>query len=167
MQDRPAITVQVLPPERRRRSQTIAACGCCCCCCCLHTAGGLIGAATGSWMKRPLDSDPEPTEEEVRDRLASGRASSIYWWLLGVFSLPVLAFYEPRRLIEGFLVLLLAVPVMQLGASLVTLTIVGFGMRAGKGAAMRRIGRITWRGLLGALIGLGVMYALFKGLGRN
>jgi hypothetical protein len=164
MDERPPITVQVLPPERRRRSQVIAACGCCCCCCCLHTLGGLIGAAAGSWVTRLRTDDPQPTGEEARDRHASVKASTIYWWAFGLLSLPVVALYESRAMLDGLLVLLIGAPVVQIGASLVSLLIVGVAFKEGKGAALRKVGRITWRSLLGTLIGLGIMFALFKGI---
>ena len=116
-------------------------------------------------MKRLRAGDPQPTEEEVRDRHASGRASTIYWCVLGVLSLPVIAFFEPRRMVDGLLVLLLVTPVVQIGASLVTLLIVGVACPDGRQAALRKLGRITWRSLLGALGGLGIMIGFFKLVG--
>jgi len=137
------IAVCVHPPERRRRPAAVAACCCCCCCCCLHSLGGLIAASTAGKSRTP--------EEQ--------RATGTYWLCL----LAVLALTSGLSLANGDLMaaLLLAVlllPGYQIAASVIA-AVIG-GLRVGT-PALSRIWSITWRAFLGAVIGLGIMMAIY------
>jgi hypothetical protein len=140
------IAVRVHPPERRRRAPGIAACGSCCCCCCLHSLGGLIAASTAG-RSRSLEEH---------------RATTIYWSCLFV-AIAITGLWISADGGDALFSLLMAaflLPGYQIATSVVAAIIAGL---LGGRSALLRIWRITWRGFLGALIGMGLMVALSFG----
>jgi streptolysin S family bacteriocin protoxin len=134
------------PPERRRRSVTLAAHGCCCCCCCcLHSLGGLIGSGIAG---------AKASTDEAR------RTVKVYWLIflasvvIGFVGIVVQNYRPGSR--EGPIVALiltaLGLPLAQLNASFLTLC-------AGMVWALDKptLGRITWKGLLWAIVGALIM----------
>src|SRR5438132_1613588 len=102
------VGLQVHPPERRRRSVIVASPSCCCCC--LHSVGGLVGAGMVSGGR-------------------SGRsAAGLYWLVLVVLSILAgivtgIVYNEP---LAGFFFLILLMPAVQLGASVVAALVIVF-----------------------------------------
>ena len=139
-QDDGQVTVRVHPPERRRRTGNVAACGCCCCCCCcLHSIGGLIGSAAARRSKTPEDR----------------RTTATYWiCLLVLLAVPFLIALGSNELTAGLLIIAMALPAGQLAASLIAGVIARISVGP---SALHRIWSITWRGFMGAVIGLGIM----------
>lgn len=180
-----SIRLTAHPPERRRRSSVIAAqaCCCCCCCCCLHTIGGLIGALVGSLVRiaptpREIDPDAEfpfRRDEELPTFVLP--ASAVYWAL---FSLAagltwggiVLTFMSPTAppgggpapppppvggvMIGAGVGVVMLLPVVQLGASLLAVIVVALLPRSvspDRRAAVVRIGWITLWSFVGTAVG--------------
>ena len=142
--NRSQIAIRVHPPERRRRAPGIAACGCCCTtCCCLHSLGGLIGAATAGWPRT------------VEDR----RATVTYWCcLLALFTGALcVGWFSESRGDPVLLILVLLLPGIQIAASVVAAIIAR--IIAGPKAPWR-IWSITWRGFVGAVIGVGILWVV-------
>jgi hypothetical protein len=139
------IAVVAHPPERRRRPPAVAACCCCCCCCCLHSLGGLI--ATGA---------------AGRSRTLEERRATVTYWVCLLAALAVTCAWSflTGGEFTGLLVAALLLPVYQLGTSVVAAVITGITVGP---RALPRIWSMTWRGFLGAVIGLGIMLALAFG----
>jgi hypothetical protein len=161
------------PPERRRQgSPVILPCGCCsCCCCCLHTLGSLIGGIVGSTQPiraraRPVDPDfPFPFRRDEFDVEAETLPAGALYWLLVCLGLGVGSLWyflsegarRPEDLFYGFLVsLIFALPVVQLGASVVAALIVAV-FYADRATSMIRVGKITLWSLVGTGIGIAIM----------
>lgn len=144
----PPITVQAHEPERRRRSVVVAPCCCCsCCCCCLHSIGSLTAAITAG-----------ATE--------SGQpAAGLYWrCVVGVLiATAVGSVVMTGNPGGGFLVVLIAIlalPVVQLAASLVAVVLILVLPCSDRAAFLWAIGKITLWTVLGAVIGLLMMFGL-------
>jgi len=138
------IAICAHPPERRRRAPGIAACGCCCTsCCCLHSLGGLIGAAAAGWPRT------------VEDR----RATVTYWLCL----LAALAIMLGFLLASGDRMPLLTVAVLLPGVQIAASVVAAIIARIIAGPkALPRIWSITWRGFVGAVIGVGIMWVVLQ-----
>jgi len=133
----------VHPPERRRKSNDVVAhCCCCCCCCCLHSLGSIIGAAVSA----------AKTARNVQARTAV----SIYWISLCVLTLITGLFFVSD---QGamILVLLLCIPGIQLGASVISL--IGVLVKGGPDMSpgLAAIGKITLWTFLGTVAGILIM----------
>src|SRR5262249_6166142 len=130
------------PPERRRRRSSVIAaqaCCCCCCCCCLHAVGGLVGALVGTLVRvqpspRQIDPDAElPFRRDEEDPVFVLPVSIVYW---SVFSLVSLVSFgvsaynsgsggvpSNNDLILAGIIILLFLPLVQLGASVLALIV--------------------------------------------
>jgi hypothetical protein len=161
------------PPERRRQgAPVVLPCGCCCCCCCcLHTLGSLIGGITGSTRPiapraRPVDPDfPFPYRRDEFELEGEALPAGALYWLLVCVGLGVGSLWyflaegarRPEDLFYGFLIsLIFALPLVQLGASVVAAVIV-FLFYADRATAAIRIGKITLWSFVGTLIGVAIM----------
>src|SRR5262245_18772148 len=141
------VVYEAHPPERRRRRGQVAACGCCCCCCCLHTVGGLIGPAVAG-----------------RSKSIEEHSATVTYWLCLLAAILLSGLSGPLLFGEhlgGLLSALLVLPGYQLVASLVSTVIVAATTGS---AGLGRIWRITWRGLVGALVGFVIMVFLFQAM---
>jgi hypothetical protein len=167
-----ALEVTAHPPERRQHSGgLVLPCGCCCCCCCcLHTLGGLIGGIAGTVKAieprpRPADPDfPFPFRRDELEEEGQVLPAGILYWLLVCFGTGLVSAWfflsqTPQRsenLWVGFLVALMVLPLVQLGASAVAIAIVGL-FYTDRATAALRIGKITLWSFVGTLIGIGIM----------
>jgi hypothetical protein len=137
---------QAHPAERRRgKDVVVCCCGCCCCCCCcLHSLGSLVGAAA------VVSKTAKPGHRSV---------ALMYWIVLAVLTIGTFAYYGERQ--EASLVIIaLAMPLIQLAAAVVTAVgVVLFGQDTR--SELVQVGKITVWTILGALIGIGVMWPLF------
>jgi hypothetical protein len=176
------------PPERRRRSSVIAAqaCCCCCCCCCLHTIGGLVGALVGSVIRldpTPRYADPDAEfpfrrDEELPTFVVP--ASLVYWVVFSLASGLAWTGYvlyqmsgapNSQEMIEGAVILIMLLPVVQLLASILALIVVALLPRSvspDRPVALRRVGFITLWSFVGTMVGTLIMLlpflpALFQG----
>jgi hypothetical protein len=178
----PDVTLTAHPPERRRPARpVILPCGCCCCCCCCpHTIGGLAGGIAGSVTEMPeqpraMDPDaPFPYRlDEFEDEGALVPAGLLYWLLVCLLIGVVVVWtavanasgfgrVQEGLLIGGFIVLLV-LPGLQLGASLLALLVILL-FYPERARPLRRLGRITlWTiaGTLGGLIPMGACLLFF------
>lgn len=119
----------------------------CCCCCCLHSVGGLIGAAI------PTKNPPG---------VHTGLADRIYWL---VFSTLVLlsflyAFGSTEELTTVALGLAIALPSVQLAASVIAVGLLLVSPAQHKGACLKRIGLISLLSFGGAVLGSLVMFVI-------
>jgi hypothetical protein len=176
--DEPVISIRAHPSERRQvraLARGEVAAFCCCCCCCLHTLGSLAGAVFGSFYRLETEIPAEKLPSaKLRDDEIDGPprevpikspVSSIYWLTtLGVsvlVSLYVIARSGPDGIVGVLFVLALCMPAVQLGGSLLSLFIVGANPDANRdGTAWKRLGCITLGSVLGAALGLFIMWAM-------
>ena len=164
-----AITLERLPPERTAVAPVAAAAGgcCSCCCCCFHSMGSLIGAA----MARP----PKVTETDAPVATIAGTpttpkysANREYWMSFLIASLVFLIgttayFSNEKDLMLGVAVFYaLAVPAIQLAASIIAWIMILVSKSPGRGERLNHLGRITAYSLLGALLGGIVVWAIFQ-----
>lgn len=150
--DEKAFQFQAHRPERRRGTVLPEGIGCCCSssCCCLHSVGGLAGAALASSTKK----DP--------DREAARTAVYAYWGLLGLiifvlFMLMLMGYGGSDAWID----LALSLPLVQLAASALAALVVLIQPPERRRAALAKIGSLTLKTFLGALLGLLGMLGLF------
>lgn len=167
------VKLEAHPPERGGSRSITLACGCsCCCCCCLHTVGSVVGAGVGSRTPAALRAAKAPEANESRSS-----AKKLYWLSLLFVSAVVPGIYfaseTPHDVEEAFLVvgaiLLGALPLVQLGASLVTAILLGVAPATvipAKGEAFRALARITLGTVIGAVIGSILVAVIFSALVR-
>jgi hypothetical protein len=174
------ITVVAHPPERRRRAGTVpaqaGACCCTCCCCCLHAIGGIIGAVAGSVVrveptpKAPDPSFPFPFRRDEEDPEFPFLPVLLYWalfllltgltWLGLTLSGPRVA---PGDMVGWGVVLVIVLPAVQLGASLLSLLLVSVLPTTAvpdRPGARKRVLRILIWSLVGTLTGGGLLFLL-------
>lgn len=160
----PRVEVEAHPPERGAPRSVVVACGCscCCCCCCLHSVGGVIGAAIAS-----------AGGAAAGDALVSRSiAKRIYWvavlFLVACIPGPLFAPGHGVHEIDdafwiAFLGVALGLPVIQLGAAVLSLLVVLVApgtMIPEKGSAAGAIGRLALGTFLGSLAGILAMVLL-------
>ena len=92
-------------------------------------------------------------------------ATSAYWFslLAGLVITGVLASIAGGDLLASLLIVALALPGYQIAAAVIAGLIVG--ITAGP-PGLSRIWSITWRAFAGAVIGLGIMLAIYLGASR-
>ena len=162
------VSLTAHPAERGVSKSITLACGCsCCCCCCLHTVGSLALGGVGTRTPSALRASKTAEQNESRST-----AKKLYWLALlfvtclipgGMFAV------ETPHDVEDFLlvvavVVLMALPFCQLGASFVTLILVKLAPETVipvKGEAYRALGRITLFSLLGGFLGFLLLIPLF------
>jgi hypothetical protein len=151
-------TFEALLPERDRRHKSVVlfgCCGgcCCCCCCCLHSVGGIVGAAKQSGE----------TEEGVS-------AAPLFWLLhipVAVLSLVLIGLLDLGGFFGGVVVLILALPLVQLAVAVVALVVIDVSPGiTNKRAYTKSLLRITVGMVIGALVGgivtvLGLLFFAF------
>lgn len=160
--------------ERLPQNVVLYSC-CCCCCCCLHTLGAAIGAA-GAGNFRVESDELNPTG--VRYPSCQG----VYWGsllstiLISAVVTFAFSFMQWQQSVRGVravmealeegpivigLTLVLLGPLWLLGASALTAVRISLWRDLPeKGAYYRQLARITVRMIFGALVGIGVMFAL-------
>lgn len=149
------IEFQAHPPERRRHQAGVT-CNCgCCCCCCLHSLGSLIGASVAATrtLKPPKTTDDISETPPV---LSTHLGTGVYWKCLGALIFITGVIYA-EELSTMLLVLLLAMPGIQLGASVLSLIVLAFSSSPERSLALRQVWRVTIWTVLGGLIGIAVM----------
>ena len=182
----PDIAVAALPPERHHRGVAPAQAGgcCCCCCCCLHTLGGVVGAAVapalggpaplpprwaddGDWDDDGDDGFDRPQARPSRRRdyapPAAGMTAVAYFWLslLGVTALAAAGAAVEYGVLGSAAVVVLGLPLLQLGAAGVTALILAFSDRPDRGHQFRRLGLIVLGVVVGAGGGMAAMYLAY------
>lgn len=152
------------PPERGRRATTLVAAGscCCCCCCCVHSVGGLAGAVYGSLRRDAPDPGTLVTEEQIRleaeTAAAHGYAVKVYWLALtivGALTIAVSLIANPNEPLVGPALVLGFLPAGQLAAALISVVVIRMRPPVRKDLCLRRLGRITLLGFIGAVLGTG------------
>ena len=171
-QNRPSILFQAHPPERKRGSTVLMAHGCCCCCC-LHSIGGIAGSIWGSIRRNAPDPETLTTPEAVRKEeeltAAHRLAVKVYWLAFvvsGFVAIVLTTLINRESAFVGALLTVLSLPGVQLLASGITLIRIQLRPPARKEACLRRLGKITLFGFLGALIGSIGLVVTFFTLGR-
>ncbi len=164
-------------PERRRRPAVAVlhcGCSCCCCCCCLHALGGLLGAAVapaiGPKSRLPItyyyDEDVQANVPSVRR--PGPPAVLVFWWVfmaLCALALPLSAvlMYQSGPafgLIVSVILLLLALPLVQLVSVVIALVLVALIPRPDKGYQLLQLGKITLGVIAGSLLGILAMFII-------
>ena len=142
-----AFRFEAHPAERRRGKYVqVCCCGCCCCCCCcLHSLGGLVGAAA------VVATTSKPGHRSV---------ALMYWIVLAVLTIGTFAYYGERQG-ESLVIIALFMPLIQLAAGVVTAIGVAISFGQDVRFGLGQVGKITLWTILGALIGIGVMWPLF------
>jgi hypothetical protein len=148
------VRLVVHPPERQRQRAGVPVqagdCCSCCCCCCLHSLGSLIGAvAAGREPVRDTSTPPSAVS-----------AASIFWWTVLVLILIATVLGLPFMVVGGLFVSLMALPLVQLLASLVTLLILVGSTRPDRDLQLKQLGKITLGVVIGTFFGglaLGVL----------
>lgn len=158
------VSIERHPAERGSRGSAVAPAGqcCCCCCCCLHSLGGVIGAVS-AFPRKPPTEIPQATIDGA-SRPRSDSALKHYWITLLLLCAFVVAWNlgierHPDTM-EGVFIIALVLPAIQLAASVVAALVIGFSKRPGRDQRLRHLGRITLRGLIGAVIGTLMMLPL-------
>jgi hypothetical protein len=113
-----------------------------------------------------------PSGDEPRIALpkSSLSAVSLFWWtflvLTAVGLLVAIGYLRGDRLalVGGVIIILLILPGLQLGAALLTAIILAVTAHPNKGYQFWQLGKIVLGVVIGTLIGLGVMWAMFSGL---
>ena len=164
-------TIERHPPERRENRGVIVACTgscCCCCCCCLHTLGGIVGAAVAS---------PSGTSTDGASQASSAKAAHTYWLLLvalcGLIAAGGLSIafnnansYHDRWLEVALMVgggLVVGLPLVQIAVSVAAVILIAINWPfrfADRRAALKRIGWITLATIIGAVVGVIIMWFL-------
>ena len=185
-----AIEFAALPPERDRQIGGVASAGaCCCCCCCLHSLGGVIGAAIAPRIANrsqvfTIKSNEGTGEDwDVDDweegfdvaRTAPNRrqgygipvsdspsAASYFWWTTLIFAViaTVLGTISDRSPLVGLWILILLLPLLQLGAVLIGVMILGLSSRPDKFYQLSQLGKIALGVILGAIGGIAIMWGI-------
>jgi len=158
----------VHPPERKRRSTTLMAHGCCCCCC-FHSFGGIAGSIWGSLRRNAPAPDsltsPDAVRQEEEIRTAHRLAVKVYWLVFTIcsfVSIVATALVNREEAIVGGVLTLIFLPAVQLLASAVTLVWIQVRPPVRKQECLRRLGKISLFGFLGALIGsIGLVVSFF------
>ncbi len=169
-----AIRVEAHPPERGRQGgPVVLPCGCCsCCCCCLHSLGSLVGGIVGSVQPvktgpRPVDPDfPFPFRRDEFELEGPVLPVGVLYWLLVCFGMGVAAVWyfladspmtrSPEQIYAVLFVWALALPIIQLGASIAAgLAVLLF--YSDKAVAGARVGKITLWSFVGTIIGIAAM----------
>ena len=94
-------------------------------------------------------------------------ANGLYWAMTamvsGVASAIILTNMDRGndQIAASVLVAALALPLFQLGASLISLFVILGSNRLGKEVRLRHLGKITLRSFIGGLIGIAIMLPLF------
>jgi hypothetical protein len=135
-------------PERRRGSGSHLFCNggcCCCCCCCLHSMGGLIGAAAAATKGKSRSED----------------SVIVCYWICLVFLIGLTFIFSVAAKGFGIFVALMALPLVQFVASILTWICIGIGSTNSpdRRASMKMLGKITLWSFLGTLAG-GVVVVL-------
>ena len=169
-QNKRFVLFQAHPPERKRGSTVLMAHGCCCCC--LHSVGGVAGAVVGS-IRRTPDPETLTTPDAVRreeELSAAHRLAVKNYWLAfvicGFVTIVLTGLLNRQDPFLGTFLTVLLLPAVQLLASVVTLVRIRVRPPARKQECLRRLGRITLFGFLGALIGCLGRVVTFFTLGR-
>lgn len=140
----------VHPAERKRSPAIVGSvcCSCCCCCsCCLHTVGSLAGAAIGTAV----------AIKTARNRPQALQVVAVYWVsTLTLLSMLIAISLLTKSLLAILIIVLLLVPVLQLGASVITF-VVGLIIARDRGDAMKTVGWITLVSTVLGAIGLGLL----------
>lgn len=170
--NKPSVLFQALPPERKRRSTTLMVHGCCCCCC-LHSVGGIAGSIWGSLRRGAPDPETLTTPEAVRRedevKTAHRLAVKVYWLSLTLCSfvtIVVTTLLNRESAFVGAFLAVVSLPAVQLLASGITLIRIQTRPPALKQECLRRLGKISLFGFLGALIGSIGLFVTFLTLGR-
>jgi hypothetical protein len=170
-QDNQVVLFQSHPPERKRRSTVLLAHGCCCCC--LHGAGGIAGSIWGSLRRNAPWPDSLTTPEAVRQeeelKAAHRLAVKVYWLVLTIMSflsIVVTSLLYREDAIFGAVLTVIFLPALQLLASLLSLLWIPMKPPVRKRECLRRLGKITLYGVLGALIGSIGLVVTFFTIGR-
>jgi hypothetical protein len=166
------ISVVAHPPERRRQSLVFVASGCCCSCCCsccLHSIGAVVGASIAGAMGAVSSAS-------VETRAARSRGQWIYWLstailcALTVLTAPLtLKGNVAEGVAVGLIILVVAMPLIQLVGAVVAAIIIVAAPFQHKSASLAQVGKLTLGmvagtavGVLILAIGLGGLTMLFK-----
>ena len=152
------IQIEAHAPERGKRAGVVTVgCGCCCCCCCLHTIGGLIGAAAAPIFgagatPTPFHYDVDDFDIELPSLAKPGlSAISTYWYtfliLTAIGGLIALA-----SGVVGVVILVLVLPLVQLGAVVVSAMLLALNPRSVQDGQLWTLGKIA----LGLVVGTGL-----------
>jgi len=171
--DQPPVQMQAHPPERRQRGGVNLACGattCCCCCCCLHSVGGLVGAAVAPvlgtaqpkpWRQRLVQHYYD--DEDEPQRAQPGVSGAGLYWLLLLAVTPGAAgvvFLLVRDVLVTGILLALGLPLLQIGASVLSFIGLALWPRPDQTLQMSQVGKITLGSVVGTVLGLVVMVGL-------
>jgi len=158
---KPSIEFEAHPPERRRRSRDVVCCCGCCCCCCLQTLGSLVGAsivaARAAKTPKAIPSTADGTVPVVLASVNTHLGASVYWKALGGL-VVITALFCGGDSSATLLWLLLGMPFIQLGASLLAAIFLACSSNPDKSAGLRQIWVITLWTILGGAIGFGSMF---------
>ncbi len=129
--------------------------------------GSLIGAASAKPSREVSPFDPPTAVVGASTAEPTYSIARHYWMaflILSVISVSALAagFTGTDRVLGAMIVLAMVLPGVQLAASLVALVITAVSKRPGKEERLSHLGRITVRSVLGALIGLAIMFVAFQ-----
>ncbi len=160
------LQIEAHAPERGKRAGVVTVgCGCCCCCCCLHTIGGLIGAAAAPAFgagaaPTPFHYDLDDLDVELPSLAKPGHSAiSLYWLtflvLTGLGGLIALA-----NGVVGLVVLVLVLPLVQLGAVLVAAVLLALSPRSVKDGQLWTLGKIALGLVVGAGFGVASMFGI-------
>jgi hypothetical protein len=163
-------TIERHEPERGGSRGSAAAPAGCCCCCCLHSIGGVIGGVIGTLRSlnpsrpAPFDDDAPPFQRGAFEEPNLPLPVPLVYWLLvlclGAVWATLVYFSNgpgsPQALIGGWFAAVLILPMLQLGASVLTAILVRL-FWGDQSIPLRRVGWITLYSVVGALAGLGIM----------
>ncbi len=162
----PPLQMEAHAPERRkRRGAVTASCGCCCCCCCLHAIGGLIGAAVAPVFgagaaPTPFHYDVDDDDAELPPLTKPGLSAIAVYWIAFLVLTALGALIALANGVVGVVVLVLALPLVQLGAAFVALPILASSPRSVESGQLWQLGKIA----LGLVVGTGLGVASMFGV---
>lgn len=189
----PPVVIVAHPPERRlpRGGAPAQAGHCCCCCCCLHSLGALIGAAVAPALGRGPERSYLPIthywdeEDDYDEGDDSGErrpgtpdialpksgpsAVSLFWWIfLGLVGLGSLlgAASGPEGFMVGWIILLLVLPLLQLGSAIITSIVLAVSQRSDTRYQFVQLGKITLGLVIGTVAGIASMFIIYFALSR-
>ena len=162
----PPLQMETHAPERRKRSDPVtASCGCCCCCCCLHAIGGLIGAAAApvfgsGGTPTPFHYDVDDFDAELPPLTKPGLSAIAVYWSTFLILTALGGLIALANGVVGVVVLVLVLPLVQLGAVFVALVLLASSPRSVASGQLWQLGKIA----LGLVVGTGLGVASMFGV---